>query len=182
MGINCKKLRKLIHRQVTNKKLNETKKRMIKNFDKIKQQLQELAPIINSFKSENVQLRVIELVLQGESEGFVSAEDFNDKPEIEQKPKRKRKTKTKTNSDLETSDSKSPQRGATGAHAVISGLFDEGFFKNPQTIRLITNHLSTNKGRHFKSNQISPSLLRLLREEKLTRSKNDENQYEYREA
>lgn len=35
---------------------------MIQNFDLLKQQLSELSPIINSFKSETVQLRVIELV------------------------------------------------------------------------------------------------------------------------
>lgn len=38
---------------------------MIKNFDETKRQLAELATVLNSFKSEAVQLRIIELVLQG---------------------------------------------------------------------------------------------------------------------
>ena len=38
---------------------------MIKNFDVIKEQLKELAGVINSFKSEAVQLRLIELVFEG---------------------------------------------------------------------------------------------------------------------
>ena len=35
---------------------------MIKNFDEIKEQLKELSGVINSFKSEAVQLRIVELV------------------------------------------------------------------------------------------------------------------------
>ena len=37
---------------------------MIRNFDVIKDQLKELAGVINSFKSEAVQLRLIELVFE----------------------------------------------------------------------------------------------------------------------
>jgi len=33
---------------------------MIKNFEEIKKQLNELSTVINSFKSEAVQLRIIE--------------------------------------------------------------------------------------------------------------------------
>ena len=32
---------------------------MIENFDQIKEQLKELAEIVNSFKSEQVQLKVV---------------------------------------------------------------------------------------------------------------------------
>jgi hypothetical protein len=41
----------------------ERKKQMIKNFENVKAQIAELASVINSFKSEAVQLRIIELVL-----------------------------------------------------------------------------------------------------------------------
>jgi hypothetical protein len=34
----------------------------MKNFDQIKDQLKELAEIVNGFKSEAVQLRIVELV------------------------------------------------------------------------------------------------------------------------
>ena len=37
---------------------------MIKNFDELKKQLSDLAGVINSFKSEAVQLRIVELVFQ----------------------------------------------------------------------------------------------------------------------
>ena len=36
---------------------------MIEQFDTVREQLAQLAPIINSFKSEAVQLRLVELIL-----------------------------------------------------------------------------------------------------------------------
>ena len=162
---------------------------MIKNFDQIRQQLEELAPIINSFKSESVQLRLIELIFRGESEnreegdGGVSV--VLPPSGTGSKPKRKRRPKTKSKSGASPrtdNASSKPSRGGTGAHAAVTSLVEEGFFKNAQSIRSIIEHLGANKGRHFKANQISPSLLRLLREGKLTRNKNADNQYEYSEA
>ena len=38
---------------------------MIANFDEVSRQLKELATVINTFKSEAVQLRIIEIVLAG---------------------------------------------------------------------------------------------------------------------
>jgi len=38
---------------------------MIKNFDKVKLQLNELAEVLNKFNSEAVQLKVVELLLGG---------------------------------------------------------------------------------------------------------------------
>jgi hypothetical protein len=39
---------------------------MIKNFAGLRQQLEELSTVINSFKSEAVQLRIVELIFKGE--------------------------------------------------------------------------------------------------------------------
>ena len=36
---------------------------MISNFDEVKKQLSELSEVINKFKSEAVQLRIVEIVL-----------------------------------------------------------------------------------------------------------------------
>jgi len=38
---------------------------MIKNFEEIKKQLGELSDVLNKFKSEQVQLRIVELVFRG---------------------------------------------------------------------------------------------------------------------
>jgi len=42
---------------------------MISNFNLIKSQLRELSTVINSFKSEAVQLLIVEIVLRGEYGG-----------------------------------------------------------------------------------------------------------------
>lgn len=45
---------------------------MIKNFEIVKKQLSELAGIVNSFKSEAVQLRIVELIF-----GIMPEDDYN---------------------------------------------------------------------------------------------------------
>lgn len=65
---------------------------------------------------------------------------------------------------------------------MINQLLSDGFFKNPQTIGAIVSHCGTSKGHHYKANECSPGLLRLLRDNKLTRKKNKEGQYEYTQA
>ena len=39
--------------------------------------------------------------------------------------------------------------------------------------------MKENEGRRYKANEISPALLRLLRDKKLERAKNKDGQYEY---
>lgn len=65
---------------------------------------------------------------------------------------------------------------------MISQLHADGFFKSPQTISAIVKHCGTSKGHHYKANECSPALLRLLRDGKLTRQKNKDGQYEYTQA
>lgn len=160
---------------------------MIDDFEKVKAQLKELAPIINAFKAESVQLRVIELLLGTASGDAESAEEDPGKTATTPTPtkrKRKRKTTAPKESTANTPDTKkkSSSRGGTGAYAAVSALYDNGFFKSSQTIRSVIAHCGTSKGHHFKANQISPPLLRMLRDGKLTRNKNSDNQYEYSEA
>jgi hypothetical protein len=71
---------------------------MIQNFDLLKQQLSELSPIINSFKSETVQLRVIELVF-AQAVGVRSAAQTPDVvslPIAATKPRRRKTARAKT--------------------------------------------------------------------------------------
>lgn len=160
---------------------------MIDDFEKVKAQLKELAPIINAFKAESVQLKVIELLLGATSGDIDLAEEEPNKapaPSLPGKRKRKRKTTApkEPTSDTPETKKKSSSRGGTGAYAAVSVLHDKGFFKSPQTIRSVIDHCGTAKSHHFKANQISPPLLKMLRDGKLTRNKNSDNQYDYSEA
>lgn len=160
---------------------------MIDDFEKVKTQLKELAPIINAFKAESVQLRVVELLLGTPSDGSESVEEEPIKADTPSAPtKRKRKRKTTApkapTADSTESKKKPSARGGTGAYAAVSALHANGFFKSPQTIRSVIDHCGTAKGHHFKANLISPPLLKMLRDGKLKRKKNSDNQYEYSEA
>jgi len=70
-------------------------------------------------------------------------------------------------------------RKGSGAWAATMRLVSEGFFKERRVIGAIVGHMKENEGRRYKANEISPALLRLLRDKKLLRAKNEDGQYEY---
>ena len=85
---------------------------MIKNFDVIKEQLKELAGVINSFKSEAVQLRLIELVFEVAEGG--SDEDPGEGPPLkESRPRRQAQKKT-------VKSSASPPGDVAGGHPSVT--------------------------------------------------------------
>jgi hypothetical protein len=63
----------------------------------------------------------------------------------------------------------------------ISRLQTGGFFKTPRTIAQIISQLKDKQGIGYKQNELSTPLLRLLRNETLTRNKNKDQQYEYKD-
>jgi len=156
------------------------------DLDDLQKRLKSIADVVNTFKSESVQLRVVEVLL---GQLGVSGSTQNTSPlTLPAQGKRRRPTKKSPKASAETkAESKAneqkrkPSRNASspGAFATINQLLTGGFFKNPQTISAIVSHCSTSKGHHYKANECSPGLLRLLRESKLTRKKNKDGQYEY---
>ena len=151
---------------------------MIENFEMLKKQLKELSEIINAFKSEAVQLRIIDLIFGAPVElPEVQVENKNATTKLKkQAPKKKKPQKTKnTNSILKK---RTPSGG--GAVATLTQLFEEGFFEIPKTINDFIQHCDTNLARKFKANDISGKLARMVRNGELTREKNADNQYEYK--
>jgi hypothetical protein len=67
-----------------------------------------------------------------------------------------------------------------GPKAALEQLLELGYFDQPRTIRDIVSHLQQRRALTFASTDISPTLVRLLREQKLDRLRNADNQYEYR--
>ena len=148
---------------------------MIKNFEETKSQLKELAGVINSFKSEAVQLRLLELVFGA---GEVPTE--KEKPK-NPAPTRKRKPRTKSKGTTSDETSKTGNRSSTrlGGAGALNRLIDEGFFKNGRTLAEIIQHCEENMARKFKQTDLSGILSRYTRDQKLTRAKNENGQYEY---
>lgn len=150
---------------------------MIKNFEEIKLQLKELSDIVNSFKSEAVQLRIVELAfgVDGEDE-----QDTQDETPVKpkKKPARKKRAAKKFGEDTPKKVASKKPNGQ-GAVATLIKLVEDGFFKEPKSIGNIVEHCDHNLARKFKANEFSGKLGRLVREGTLTRTKNSESQYEY---
>lgn len=148
---------------------------MIKNFDEIKSQLKDLSEIVNSFKSEAVQLRIVELVFGFDTEESSDVDTKEEKGSVKRKaPKKKTKKKSST-----TKKKASNKPSGQGAVATLTRLIDEGFFAKSKSIGDIVEHCDHNLARKFKANEFSGKLGRLVREGTLARTKNSENQYEY---
>jgi len=158
------------------------------DLDEMQKRLKAIAEVVNSFKSESVQLRVVEVLL-----GQLGTPAGNGNDLTRATPKRAMRRKASTNGEPSAKELKAGRPGkparkdargsaSPGAFAMITQLLGEGFFETPRTISAIVAHCSTSKGHHYKANECSPSLLRLLRDEKLKRAKNKEGQYEYTQA
>jgi hypothetical protein len=148
----------------------------MKNIDSLKQQLNELATIVNAFKSEAVQLKVLEFLLES---GFEASEGRDS--EREAKVHRGKQAKgTKTRSDLKKLKSgRSLKKGRPSAAQILDQLLQSGFFNKKRTIAEIISHTGSKMGFHYKANELSPPLLRFIRDGKLDREKNAESQFEY---
>jgi hypothetical protein len=72
------------------------------------------------------------------------------------------------------------RRSGRGPKALVEELIDEGFFSEPRSIGDIQDRLRHKKGVQLKPTDLSPALVRLLREDKLDRERNESNQYEYK--
>lgn len=149
---------------------------MIKDFDFLKQQVRELAGVLNEFKSEAVQLRVVELLFQRmeiESEGDRIEKQ---KKEVETKAKPEVKQKAKV-----MRPKRIPKGGRPGPIVIVKQLIEEGFFKTPKVVQDVVTHCQSEGGRNYKSSALSIGLLRAARSKALQRRKNAEGQFEYYE-
>jgi hypothetical protein len=72
--------------------------------------------------------------------------------------------------------------GRPGPKAVLGQLLQAGFFKSPRTIATIQEELQHRRGHTYSVQELSPALVRSVRDQSLTRERNESGQYEYREA
>ncbi|HWO40202.1 MAG TPA: hypothetical protein VNO43_00165 [Candidatus Eisenbacteria bacterium] len=153
---------------------------MIKNFDVIKEQLKELAVVINSFKSEAVQLRLVELVFEAVESGPIERSS-GDSPALAARPRRQARKKAASASAAAGSP-KAKGAGRPGGKAMLDRLLAEGLFKKPKTIKQLVDHCEHNLAFKYKQSDFSGPLGRMTRDGKLKRTKNADKQYEYSEA
>lgn len=151
---------------------------MIDNFEEVKRQLKELADVINTYKSEAVQLRIVEIVL-GNKAAASSKNDEEDDSNVDVLPKKKRQKSRKKATIKTETDKKKPAAAGTGPVATLVRLADGDFFETPQSMKSIIEHCEVNLARKIKQTDISGKLARMVREGVLKRAKNADGQYEY---
>ena len=143
---------------------------MSKHIEKLKKQLIEISEVVNSFKSEAVQLKIVEKLLdiiidsdKGETE---ATELFN---------KKTHKQKSDHDENIFAHDRKKP-----GATKVLNQLLSTDFFYTPRSIASIANYCKDNFDSDFKTSELSGILLKLANEGKLRRERSqDNNRFEY---
>ena len=149
---------------------------MIKDFDFFKQQVRELAGVLNEFKSEAVQLRVAELLFQR----------MEIEPEGDRVEKQKNEIKTKAKSEVKQKEKvmrpkRIPKGGRPGPIVIVKQLIEEGFFKTPKVVQDVFAHCQSESGRNYNTDSLRIGLLRAARSKALQRRKNAEGQFEYYE-
>jgi len=150
---------------------------MMDKLEGMKKQLSELATVLNQFKSETVQLRILDLVLEGGMSG-----DKVDRPEEGRAGSRRRRaprTKVKALKNPAPGKRRRASPG-TGAPATLTQLLSGSFFDKARTINDVIEHCKHNLARTFRANEFSGKLGRMVRNGELTRKKNARKQYEYK--
>ena len=144
---------------------------MSKHIEKIKKQLMEISEVVNSFRSEAVQVKVVERLLDAimESErAEAEGEQISGK---------------KTNKNSAQRERQYPSiRGAKkpGATKVLNQLLATDFFNRSQSISSIADYCKDNFDSQFKTSELSGILLKLANEHKLKRARSRENnRFEY---
>lgn len=152
---------------------------MLKEFETIRAQLAELAPVINAFKSEAVQLRIVELVF-ARRHGSGKEDTAETEQGSAKGPKtRKRRAKPRKGPEDEVSKSGRKKGGATGPVVTLNELIEGSFFAQHRTLAGIVEHCRSNKAKNFRPDQLSGPLARCVRDDRLKREKNSDGQYEY---
>lgn len=152
---------------------------VIKNFEEVKKQLSELSEVVNKFKSEQVQLKIVELIFQGarDDSGHHGRADAAPARRTRRAGKKAALASTAV-ADLDTKKKVQRSKG-TGPVPTLEQLIADGFFSKPRTIGAIVEHCRTDLARTIKPNDMSGPLGRFVRDKKLSRSKNAEGQFEY---
>jgi hypothetical protein len=155
---------------------------MIKNFDELRKQLEDLSSVLNKFNSESVQLRIVELIFQSESaegDGEVLNPEIIPQRTVGRRKKAPRRKRASKDEEAKNRPRKKATGGRKGPGAILGELIEDGYFQSRRTINSIIERSSSHKARIFKANDISGTLARFVRNGRLQREKNSDGQYEY---
>ena len=140
---------------------------MSKHIEKLKKQLMEIAEVVNAFKSEAVQVRVVDRLLDAISE--------TEKTDMEGTEIFLRKGRK-----LRTDDDQNFGRKKPGATKILNQLLNTEYFNASHSISDIAEYCKEQYEADFKTSELSGILLKLAKENKLKRERShDNNRFEY---
>lgn len=161
---------------------------MMKDFKKTTEQLKELAKVLNEFKSEAVQVKLVEMMF---SEGFENlpvtktstTKTVAEAPEkkVVKRPGRPPKQKTEAAVAPRTTRKRSTTR--PGPSVILKKLIESNFFSDSRTIGDVVDYCMKVYNYEYKSTDLSGTLAKLAKDGVLKREKNPQtNQFEYTKA
>jgi hypothetical protein len=143
---------------------------MSKHIEKLKKQLTEISEVVNLFKSEAVQVKVVDRLLDALMELEKTETDG-----AEVLIKRGYKPR---GDEANYSYARGPKK--PGATKILNQLLSSDFFDTPHSISSIANYCKDNFDSDFKTSELSGILLKLANEGKLRRERsNENNRFEY---
>ena len=144
---------------------------MSKHIEKLTKQLLEISEVVNSFRSEAVQVRIIDRLLDA-----IIESDKADVEGAETFSKKIRKSKSGDEDEFAASQG----RKKPGATKILNQLLATDFFDARHSISDIAEYCKENFDSDFKTSELSGILLKLAKENKLKRERsNDNNRFEY---
>lgn len=142
---------------------------MSKHTEKLRKQLLEISEVVNAFRSEAVQVKIIDRLLDSIMEGERHEGD-SDLLKIQD-----RRGRRKDSSEDDGVDSRIRGRKKPGATKILNQVIHTDFFDVPRSIAAIANHCREQYDSDFKTSELSGILLKLANEHKLKRERNNEN-------
>ncbi|RYG02907.1 MAG: hypothetical protein EOO07_32455 [Chitinophagaceae bacterium] len=139
---------------------------MYKQMEKLKKQLAEISEVVNTFKSEAVQVKIAEKLF----DALINIERHDD--DGNELKRRKLKEGDENFTGL--------ARKKPGATRILNQLLATDFFDVPRSISSIAIYCKENYDSDFKTSELSGILLKLANEDKLKREKSkDNNRFDY---
>jgi hypothetical protein len=151
---------------------------VIKNFEEAKKQLSELAEVVNAFKSEQVQLRIVDALLGNLISGGAAAANPPE-PEAQRSPPPKKRAAKKSTGKANGEGGSGKSSARKSPKTAIEDLVGENYFAQRRNISEVTEYLKVNRALNFSNGALQMALNRLVQNKQMQRGKNAESQFEY---
>jgi hypothetical protein len=109
-----------------------------------------------------------------------SSADHKGPPRGSKRKNLKRPKREATVDEPTAKTSKKSSRSRPGPRAALNQLLNDGYFDSPRRIAEIQQHLVHSRAHKYKVSELSPTLVRMIRDQVLDRNRASDGQYEYK--